>query len=114
VVSQIKERNLLCLAVASAKRYKNLPDCPTLAESGFPGLEASSWVGFWVPAGTPANVVAKLNKAINSIADDQKAGASLTRNGELTGFSVTETAAFVASEVKAWGERVKAAGAQVE
>jgi tripartite-type tricarboxylate transporter receptor subunit TctC len=114
VVSQIKERNLICLAVASAKRYKNLPDCPTLAESGFPGLEASSWVGFWVPAGTPANVVAKLNKAINSIADDQKAAASLTRNGELTGFSVTETAAFVESEVKAWGERVKAAGAQVE
>jgi tripartite-type tricarboxylate transporter receptor subunit TctC len=114
VVSQIKERNLLCLAVASAKRYKNLPDCPTLAENGFPGLEASSWVGFWVPAGTPANVVAKLNKAINSIADDEKAAASLTRNGELTGLSVADTAAFVESEVKAWGERVKAAGAQVE
>jgi tripartite-type tricarboxylate transporter receptor subunit TctC len=114
VVAQVKERKLTCLAVAAAKRYKNLPDCPTLGESGFPGLDASSWVGFWVPAGTPANVVATLNKAINSIVDDQRAVASLTRNGEVPGLSVKDTAAFVESEVKTWGERVKAAGAQVD
>jgi tripartite-type tricarboxylate transporter receptor subunit TctC len=114
VVAQVKEGKLACLAVAAAKRYKNLPDCPTLAESGFNVPEASSWVGFWVPAKTPASIVAKLNKAINSIVDDKKAAASLTRNGELTGFSVKQTADFVESEVKTWGERVKAAGAQVE
>jgi len=114
VVSQVKEHKLVCLAVAAAKRYDKLPNCPTLAESGFPGLDASSWVGFWVPAGTPANVVATLNKAINSIADDKKAAANLTRNGNLAGLSVKETAAFLDSEVKTWGERVKAAGAQVE
>jgi tripartite-type tricarboxylate transporter receptor subunit TctC len=114
VVSQVREHKLTCLAVAAAKRYDKLPDCPTLAENGFPGLEASSWVGVWVPAGTPANVVAALNKAINSIADDQKAAANLTRNGNLAGLSVKDTAAFLDSEVKTWGERVMAAGAQVE
>lgn len=113
-VAQITKGNLVCLGVAAAKRYRNLPNCPTLAESGFPGLEASSWVGFWVPAGTPANVVATLNKAINSIADDKEAAAKLTRNGDLAGLSVEETAAFVKSEVETWGERVKAAGAEVK
>jgi len=113
-VAQIKAGKLVCLAVAAAKRYRNLPDCPTLAESGFPGVEASSWVGFWVPAGTPPNVVATLNKAINSIAEDKEAAAKLMRNGDLAGLSVEETAAFVTSEVKAWGARVKAAGAEVK
>ena len=84
-----------------------------MAEGGFPGIEASSWVGFWVPAGTPANVVATLNKAINSIADNKKAATNLTRNGDLAGLSVEETAAFVKSEVEIWGARVKAAGAEV-
>ncbi len=113
-VAQVKAGRLVCLAVAAAKRYRNLPDCPTLSESGFPGIDASSWVGFWVPAGTPAGVVATLNKAINSIAEDKEAAAKLMRNGNLTALSVEETAAFVKSEVKVWGARVKAAGAEVK
>ena len=101
---------LTCLAVAAEKRYRLLPNCPTLAEQGYKGFDGSSWVGFWVPAGTPADVVAKLNKAINSIAEDKEAAANLTRNGDLTGFSPEQTAAFVKKEVETWGERVKAAG----
>ncbi|OGA04503.1 MAG: hypothetical protein A3H35_05170 [Betaproteobacteria bacterium RIFCSPLOWO2_02_FULL_62_17] len=112
-VSQVTNGSLVCLAVAAAKRYRNLPNCPTLAESGFPGIEASSWVGFWVPAGTPANVVATLNKAINSIDGNAKAADNLKRNGELSALSVDETAAFVKSEIESWGARVKAAGAEV-
>jgi tripartite-type tricarboxylate transporter receptor subunit TctC len=113
-VAQVKAGKLVCLAVAAAKQYRNLPACPTLAESGFSGIEASSWVGFWVPAGTPASVVATLNKAINSIAEDKEAAAKLTRNGDLAGLSPEETAAFVKSEVETWGARVKAAGAEVK
>jgi tripartite-type tricarboxylate transporter receptor subunit TctC len=113
-VSQITSGALTCLVVASEKRYRNLPDCPTLAESGFPGVEASSWVGFWVPKGTPAEVVARLNKAINSISDNKDAAAKLVRSGDLSGLSVEETAAFVRSEVKSWGARVTAAGAEVK
>ncbi len=113
-VTQVNSGKITCLAVAAAKRYQLLPNCPTLAESGFANFEGSSWVGFWVPAGTPANVVAALNKAINSITDDPKAAANLKRNGDLSGLSVKATDEFVKSEVASWGERVKTAGIQID
>jgi tripartite-type tricarboxylate transporter receptor subunit TctC len=114
IVSQITSGKLNCLAVAAAKRYRRLPDCPTLAESGFTGFEGSSWVGLWVPKGTPADVIAKLNTAINSIVDDKQAVENLTRNGDLAGLSVKDSDEFVKSEVATWGKRVKAAGIQID
>ncbi|MGH6926074.1 MAG: Bug family tripartite tricarboxylate transporter substrate binding protein [Propylenella sp.] len=113
-VAQIKEGTIVCLGVAAAERYVNLPDCPTFAESGYPGFEASSWVGFFVPAGTDPAIVATLNEAINSLVNDPATRDKLAANGALTVRSPEETAAFVASEVEKWGERVKAAGVQVE
>ena len=115
VVGQLTEGgSLTCLAVAAAQRYALLPNCPSLAELGYPGAEGSSWVGFWVPKGTPANVVAALNKAINAITDNPKATENLKRNGELPGLSVEAADQFVRSEVAGWGERVKVSGAQAE
>jgi tripartite-type tricarboxylate transporter receptor subunit TctC len=114
-VNQFTESGkLACIGVASPQRYPRLPDCPTLAELGYAGAEGSSWVGFWVPKGTPANIVAALNKAINSITENPQAAANLARNGELPGLSVEATDKFVRAEVASWGERVKASGAQVE
>ncbi len=114
VVGQLTQGGLTCLAVAAAQRYALLPNCPSLAELGYPGVEGSSWVGFWVPKGTPARVVAALNKAINSIADNPKALESLKRNGDLPALSVEAADKFVRGEVASWGERVKASGAQVD
>lgn len=114
VVAQVTEGKLTCLAVAAAKRYEYLPDCPTVAEAGFPVYEGSSWVGFWVPKGTPADVVAALNKAINSVADDEQAAANLKKNGDLLKFSVKEADEFVRSEVTTWAVRVKSAGVQID
>lgn len=102
--------NLKCLAVFSEHRYSHLPDCPTIGEQGYKGFEGGSWVGFWVPAGTPAAVIEKLNKAINSISEDKEAVANLTKNGDLTGFNAQQSADFVKKEVATWTERVKAAG----
>jgi len=113
-VAQIKEGTIVCLGVAAAERFVNLPDCPTFAESGYPGFEASSWVGFFVPADTDPAIVATLNDAINSLVDDPATRDKLAANGALTVRSPEETAAFLASEVEKWGERVKAAGVQVE
>src|SRR3954452_7251921 len=73
IVTQATTGSLTCLAVAAPTRYPLMPNCPTLAESGFSGFEGSSWVGFWVRKGTSPEVVAALNKAINSIADNPKA-----------------------------------------
>ena len=63
---------------------------------------------------TPADVVAALNKAINSIADNPKAAATLKTNGELSGLSVKAADEFVRSEVAIWGERVKATNIQID
>ncbi|MGH9696987.1 MAG: Bug family tripartite tricarboxylate transporter substrate binding protein [Bryobacteraceae bacterium] len=113
-VTQVTTGKLTCLAVAAAKRYHLLPNCPSLAESGFPNFEGSSWVGFWVPAGTPADVIAALNKAINSVADDPKLADNLKRNGDLSGLSVEATDKFVKDEIATWGQRVKTAGIQID
>ena len=72
VVGQLTQGSLTCLAIAAPQRYAPLPNCPRLAELGYPGIEGSSRVGFWVPKGTPANVVAALNKAINAITPIQE------------------------------------------
>jgi tripartite-type tricarboxylate transporter receptor subunit TctC len=114
IVGQLTDGGLTCLAVAAAQRYPLLPNCPSLAELGYRGAEGSSWVGFWVPKGTPPNVVASLNKAINSVIDNPRATENLKRNGDLPGLSVEAADKFVRSEVATWGERVKASGAQVD
>ena len=112
-VAQIRSGKMVCLGVAALQRYAELPDCPTFAESGFP-YEASTWVGFFMPARTPAAVVARLNEAINSAIDDPATGPRLATNGVMARRTASETAAFVASEVAVWAARVKAAGVQVE
>jgi tripartite-type tricarboxylate transporter receptor subunit TctC len=113
-VSQANSGALTCIAVAAATRYAPLPNCPTLAESGFPRFEGSSWVGFWVRKGTSADIGSALNKAINSIADDPKASATLKQNGELSGLSIDAAGQFIRNEVITWGSRVKAADIQIE
>ena len=63
-IGQIKGGKVRALAVMSPKRSPELPDVPTLAEAGFPGLEMTTWYGVFAPAGTPKDVVAKLNVEI--------------------------------------------------
>src|ERR1041384_2829433 len=64
-VSLIQEKKLRGLAIAGAARWPLLPDVPTVAESGFPGFEAAVWYALLAPAGTPADIIAKLNEAAN-------------------------------------------------
>jgi tripartite-type tricarboxylate transporter receptor subunit TctC len=114
-VSQlVKGGKLTCLAVAAPKRYRRLPDCPTLAEAGYPNVYGSSWVAFWVPKGTPTNVIAALNGAINSIAENKQAAAKLKQNGDLMHFKPAAAVKFVNDEVATWAKRVKASGASVQ
>jgi tripartite-type tricarboxylate transporter receptor subunit TctC len=64
-LAQVKAGRLRAIAVSSAKRIPALPDVPTLAEAGIPGVEDYTWIGMFVPAGTPAAIVQKLNDAVN-------------------------------------------------
>jgi len=72
---------LRAIAVSSAKRSRSMPDVPTVAERGYPGFEAGSWFGFFGPKGTPAEVVATLNKAVNEIIAAPATEAALIKEG---------------------------------
>jgi len=111
----VKSGKLRALAVSSARRIAALPDVPTLTELGYPGMEDYTWVGFFLPAGTPPEVAQKLNDAIVRVAHDPLIKQRL----EALAFDVTaaplgETAAYVRSELAKWGRVVRDVGAKVD
>jgi len=114
-ISHVRSGRLRPLAVTTAKRSPELPDVPTVAESGVPGYEATSWFGMFAPANTPAPVLARLHGALIKVLSDP---AVRKRIGEQGAEPVTETpeqfAAFIAAESKKWGEVVKQSGASAD
>ncbi len=106
---------LRALAVTSLKRSRSMPDVPTVAERGFPGFEAGSWFGFFGPKGTPPEVVAALNKAVNEIIAVPTMEAQLIREGaDPAGGSPEQFAQFVQREFEKWRVIVRESGATVE
>jgi tripartite-type tricarboxylate transporter receptor subunit TctC len=111
----VQAGKLRALAVTTAERSKTAPDLPTMRESGFPSFDVSSWFGVIAPAGTPADVVNKLNGAIEKalLKPDVQA-----RFKDLGAVSVQTTPAefgeFMQSEVTNWAKVVKASGATVD
>ena len=111
----IKAGKLRALAVSSAQRLAALPDVPTLGELGFPGMEDYTWVGFFVPAGTPADVAQKLNDALLRVARDPQIKERLEALAfDVTAAPLAETAAYVKSELAKWGKVVRDVGAKVD
>jgi len=114
-MANIKSGRLRALAVSSARRLNQLPDVPTLGELGYAGMEDYTWVGIFAPAGTPADVLQKLNGAIVRIANESEIKQRL----EAVAFDVTaaplgETSAYLKSEVAKWAQVVKDTGAKVD
>jgi tripartite-type tricarboxylate transporter receptor subunit TctC len=112
----IKAGNLKAFAVTSAVRSEALPDVPTVAEAGkLPGFEASSWFGLLAPAGTPADVVNRLQqetaKALNLPAVKERL---LAQGAIPSGNTPAEFAALIDAEIKKWEAVVKASGAKVD
>jgi tripartite-type tricarboxylate transporter receptor subunit TctC len=111
----IKAGKLRALAVSSAQRLAALPDVPTLGELGFPGMEDYTWVGFFVPAGTPADVAQKLNDALLRVARDPQIKERLEALAfDVTAAPLADTAAYVKSELAKWGKVVRDVGAKVD
>ena len=103
------------LATTSATRHPELPEVPTVAESGFPQLELNAWTGILAPAGTPAAVVATLSAAVNDSlksAELQMAFAGMSFETKVT--SPTQFATFFAAEAQRWPSIIKAAGIKPE
>lgn len=103
------------LAVTSTQRSPSLPKVPTLAESGLPGFSLTSWSGLVAPAKTPAEVIARLNNAVNQSLQSPLLRKRMTEGGtDPQGGTPAEFDAFIKSEQVLWGEAVRLTGATAE
>ncbi|MFB9269467.1 Bug family tripartite tricarboxylate transporter substrate binding protein [Bradyrhizobium erythrophlei] len=106
---------LRALAVTGKTRSPLLPDVPTVAEAGLPDYEATGWTGIVVPAGTPRDVVMKLNAAIVQAVKSPDLQEALKKQAaEPVGSSPEEFAAFIRKETDKWATTIRAAGITVE
>jgi tripartite-type tricarboxylate transporter receptor subunit TctC len=115
LMPQVKAGKLRPLAIGRAERWPELPNVPTLVESGYPDFTIDAWTGVVAPLGTPEPIVATLNAAINAGLKSAEAKTALDRFSSLpkTG-TPAEFGAFIADQEKRWGEMVKLAGARIE
>jgi tripartite-type tricarboxylate transporter receptor subunit TctC len=110
---QVKAGRLRALAVSSAKRIPALPDVPTFAEAGFPGVEDYTWVGVFLPAGTPGPIVQKLNAEVNRAIESPDVRERLAANAfDPVGGSPQHFADYVKAEIAKWGKVVRDTGAK--
>ncbi|MGH8699611.1 MAG: Bug family tripartite tricarboxylate transporter substrate binding protein [Burkholderiales bacterium] len=111
----IKQGRMKVLGVSSLKRSETLPDVPTVAESGFPGFEERSWVGFFAPAKTPAAIVNRINREINEVLALPDVAASFKSRGmDLHPGSPADFARHLRAEVAMWAKIVKTTGVKAE
>ena len=114
-LTHARSGKLRTLGVGAAQRSPAYPDVPTVIEAGLPGYEAANWVGLVAPAGTPADVVAKLHKEIAEIQNSPKAQQQFAAAGaDIVRMSVAEFGAFQQSELVKWGKVVKDAGIKAQ
>jgi len=113
---QIKGGRLKALAVTSAQRSAAMPELPTIAEAGpVPGFDASSWFGLLAPAGTPADVVNRLQQeTAKALATPALKERLLAQGAIPSGMTSSQFAAYIAAETKKWAQVVKASGAKVD
>jgi tripartite-type tricarboxylate transporter receptor subunit TctC len=111
----VRDGKLVALAVSSGQRASTLPNVPTIAESGLPGFDYNLWVALFAPAGTPADVVEKINRDVNRVlreADVKERMAAL--GAEAMPMTVAEFDKFMRSEMDDAAKVVKAAGIKVQ
>jgi tripartite-type tricarboxylate transporter receptor subunit TctC len=111
----IREGKIRAIAQWGKSRETDLPDVPTMIESGFPGLSLGFWVGLWAPAGTPRPIVDELNRATNAALGSAPMKDSMARLGIAPSIgSVKDFEAFIADEAPRWAEIVKVSGTQID
>jgi len=109
MVPQVQGGKLRALAVLAKERFPDLPDVPTMTEAGFPDVNVSLWSGFFVPAGTPKEIVAKLHKELNAVIMQSEVKDKLRALAvKPTGTGTEGFSKLIAEEQKMWSGVIKA------
>ncbi len=115
LLSHIHDNKVRPLAITSAARNSQIPNVPTVAESGLPGFVSVSWTGIVAPAGTPAPIVRILNDAINAELRTPDMQAHMKRLGvDTKPGAPADFLAFIAEEVPKWGAVIRSSGMKLE
>ena len=113
VTAFIKEKRLRPIAVTTPKRFRGLPDVPTIAESGYPGYDFSSWFGILAPAGTPKPVIDRLQAEVVKALKDPGVQERLG-DYEIFGSTADEFGTFIRAEIDKTARIIKASGATID
>ncbi len=114
-LAQVPQGRLRALAVTTAKRIPQLPDVPTMQEAGVPGYDASVWLALLAPAGTPRDVVVRLNTEIAKLMASPEIRKTLLDAGvEVAPSSPEAMTEYMALELERWGKLVKEIGIKIE
>lgn len=115
VIAHVKAGRLRAIAVTTARRSVATPDLPTIAEAGVPGYDVGSWYGLLAPAGTPKDIVARLNSEAGKALRLPDAKKRLDASGfEVLTSTPEEYGSFMRSEVDKWAKVIKAAGIRAD
>jgi len=114
-LGQVKAGRVKALAVTAAKRTALAPELPTVAESGLPGFDISTWFGVFAPGGTPPEIVKRLHdEFVKALAAPDVRETMLKLGAEPVGNTPREFAAYIDSEARKYAKVVKASGAKVD
>ena len=114
-ITQIQSGLLRALAVTSEKRWPTLPEVPSIAESGYPGYSHMTWIGIFVPAGTPAAIITRLNREIVTALSNPEVRERIAAVGATpVGGSPAQFEAMVKAEYDATGKLVSQIGLKVD
>jgi len=110
----IKSGKLKALAVTTARRWPDLPEVPTMIESGYAGFDVPFWLGVLVPAQTPPAIVQTLYNAIRSVRDDPNAMRQLQMQGTVELLDPATFASRIKAETASWGEVIRRENVQLD
>ena len=114
-IADVKGGKVKALAISGPVRSTLLPELPTIAESGLPGFETFTYFGVFAPAGTPREILQRLNAEIVKLLKTPEMREALARQGaEPVGSTPEQLAAVVKSESEKWGRVIKSAGVKIE
>ena len=115
VIGQVRAGKMKALAVTTAQRSPQAPEIPTMAEAGVPGYEQTAWFGVLAPAGTPREIILKLNGEITKLLNSAEVKERFAKQGvEVRTTTPEQFGEFVRSEVGRWAKVIKEAGIRAD